>query len=77
MENHQPEREQLYLHNGQVEVQEHEYSSIPPGYRFVPDDVQLIDDYLKVIVDHPELGGVNGLIFTVNLYGSSPDELTG
>ncbi|XP_074341712.1 uncharacterized protein LOC141679120 [Apium graveolens] len=76
MENHHPEHEQLYFHNGEYQVQGEHESGIPPGYRFVPDDIQLIDDYLKVIVDNPELGGVNDLIFTVNLYGSSPDELT-
>ncbi|KAK1380947.1 NAC domain-containing protein [Heracleum sosnowskyi] len=75
MENHQPEHEQLYLRNDNDQVHEIP-QEIPPGYRFVPDDVQLIDDYLKVIVDHPEQGGVNGLIFTVNLYGSDPEELT-
>ncbi|KAL1807034.1 hypothetical protein ACET3Z_030102 [Daucus carota] len=50
-------------------------SRLPPGYRFVPEDEELIEKFLKVIIKNPERGRVQG-IFIVNLYASPPDELT-
>ncbi|KAL1807035.1 hypothetical protein ACET3Z_030103 [Daucus carota] len=74
MENHHAEQNQLSYHD-EDKYYDEIVSRLPPGYRFVPEDEELIEKFLKVIIKNPERGRVQG-IFTVNLYASSPDELT-
>ncbi|GKE28170.1 NAC domain-containing protein [Tanacetum coccineum] len=57
--------------------EEHDYAdTLEPGYRFCPTDSELIVYYLKPKIEtgkqHPRCR-----YYEVNIYDSSPDELTG
>ncbi|KAK6164270.1 hypothetical protein DH2020_001134 [Rehmannia glutinosa] len=52
------------------------FQSIPPGYRFQPTDVELIDYYLKARLCYGVLpNGFNKLFLDVELYNHNPQDL--
>ncbi|KAK6164272.1 hypothetical protein DH2020_001136 [Rehmannia glutinosa] len=54
------------------------FQPIPPGYRFQPTDVELIDYYLKARLSYGVLpNGFNKLFLDVDLYKHNPQELIG
>ncbi|XP_057434428.1 NAC transcription factor 29-like [Lotus japonicus] len=52
-----------------------EVHGIPPGYKFQPDDMELIDYYLKPKINGNALPLIPGLIHEVDVYTISPQHL--
>lgn len=62
--------------NNEAKVQDNVLKILPPGYKFCPSDVELIEYYLKrKIAGDPNI--THGRIHDVDVYKHSPDQLDG
>lgn len=74
----QNEHNLLMPNNAEIIPQNSEnvIQNLPPGYRFLPTDEELVNEYLKNKVENKPLP-CNGIIHDVLIYDSNPYELIG